>query len=152
MKISQKSWHYRLIRFTGDWPEENLCPYMRQVLGRLAIIPLALFLMTIVVALLTFPLWQWFVDMDAGNALTLGVGSFMGNSMILGLLLAEYRKDWRWHNDHPSYDAWYHRDIFGWLLPKLPERKARVQKPPSAFAEWRRATHDQICPSIDFKE
>lgn len=69
--------------------------------------------------------------------------------MIATGVIREYREDWQYNvGDTDKYNAWYHKDLLAWV----PQRKPKPYSGPSAFAEWKRATHDQICPSIDFRE
>jgi len=133
MKISKKSWHYRLLKRIGaienSWERENLCKYFWKTVFFAVIVPP---IFTIVAGILLMPFWWWLV-MTEVDAVVLPALIGMIDIGILSGFWAKYR-------DHL-------RDI-----GKLPKKvyKPTVYKEPSLFNKWLHAKHRQICPYLEF--
>jgi hypothetical protein len=134
MKISMKSWHYRLIRFVGWNPPRSLCGYFWAVVFAplKAVVYASGFLLVALFAL--GPIAQFFVDGSHAWA-------FFGGALDIGLLTAlliHLVTERRYQERHAR--------IMRGDLSDL-ERKPRE---PSLLLEWLRAKHQKFCPMLEF--
>ena len=145
MKISKRSWHYKFLRMMDCYPNDNLCPYMRQLFTHMLAVPLALGILFIVAGTILYPLWQfWFYG---NNSVVLGFVSAVFNIILTGALLHNYR---HYRTCYPTKlwgAAWLHFDLLGWI----PQREYKPRKP-SVFVQYASALHDKVCPGLEFTE
>ena len=152
MFINRNAWHYKAIRKLDRYPEQNLCPYVRQVIYACAtwvfFAILAIIIGTVLLITLSYPVTQLFF-----TSIPMVISSVLLYIFIGVVVLKWYRdegpyylhrpranKSWFWRTD------WLHIDLFGWL----PEREPRPCKPPGLVRSYLRAKHDKICPHLDF--
>lgn len=131
MKISTKSWHYRLIdRFDFNHPE-NLCAYFWKTVWA-CVFAAVLALGAVMLAwIVTAPIWHLFFNAPEGIA---GAGAGIDAaalSIALAVLVTERRK--REREDQ--------------------ERRGEIKptRPPSLLRLWLRAKHEKVCPMLEFK-
>lgn len=147
--MKRSNWTYRLIRFTGDFPAQNFCPYVRQVVARLFFAPVILAGVLLVISIITFPFWQWFVSLPDNTDFILRSICVVLWTIATGISIAMYRENWGCSfNNERNKTIWYHKNILAWI----PKRQPKPYTGPSAFAEWRHATHDKICPAMKFED
>lgn len=133
MKINRRSWHYRLLNLYSVYPEHNLCPYVRQVIGHIIITLVIVILLLGAASIAIGPLAQFFVANGFGWALSGGLLDIFLLAIILTSLVKERRRKDQIANPE-KYFAKYQA------------------KEPGLFRLWLRAQHDKICPRIDFSE
>ncbi len=149
MNISKSSWHYRLIRWLDRWPQNNFCPYVRQVCYAVATASFMGFAISagtiLALVILTYPVTQfWF---PSG---VLAIISFIVYGIIGGAAIKIYREE-QYYKTFTWWAPWFHYDLLKPLKDALPERKEAVVKPPGIFRQWIRAAHDKTCPVIEFQ-
>lgn len=168
MNISKNSWHYRMLKFMSAYPADNLCPYVRQVIGHILLGLLAVLVILAIALNLSYPIWRWWET----NAV-IGFISFCGWIAIGIASVKTYREEWRrqtriaiQYRDYPAQlehelsfnmSAWYHRDLIpkawsaAWLAHDI-RRANAPPKPPNIFIEFFRAAHDKVCPILEFRD
>ena len=163
MNISKSSWHYRLIRWLNRWPEDNLCPYVRQIIyACLTVLGSGLALAALGVAVLivlSYPVWQFFFYFGDMSDMAITFSFFIYG--LIGITaLKIYRADYYNYygfKPKPGWE-WLHTDIFAFLDPLIEKFQARrfairtTKKEPGIFRQRIRAGHDQICPHLDFED
>lgn len=150
MQIKTNSWHFRLLKFTDFYPEDNLCPYMREVVAATVLISAATITMT-------YPVWQiWQSD---GS---MAVASMLCWCVAGVLMLKGYREEWRASMFYAGYNSqdqhgargmfdttkFYHKQLihFDMSLNTARPKHANI------FVERVRAAHHKICPGLEFKD
>ncbi len=132
MKVSTKSWHYRVIDLLDFCHPHNLCGYCWMTLWALFVLvvvwPIGIALAT---ALVTSPFWFWLAPVYELSILGICVG-LMEAALLLGILRAVI------------LDRRYEERRSG-------TRAKLVIKEPSLFYTWIKAKHDKVCPLIQFE-
>jgi hypothetical protein len=132
MEINKSSWHYKLVKSFLTFPEESLCPYMRQVVGSMFIALVSSILAVLFVGFFVYGLfYPFFGDPDI-------LMSFLSCFMwvLVGLALLD--------GVPPLVEG-------TWLSKVVYDCKEREEKEPSLVAAYLKAKHDKICPTITFK-
>lgn len=155
MNINTNSWHYRLVNKVFDmYFVNNLCPYMRRLMGILAVIvfviPSVLFGM--IEAVLFFVYDREYLSWITGDSFfgwysaTFLIFGMVAWLVVFGYLLVTLTlylggKVANYLENNQSYQSWqYDRAT----------RARKVKHEPNIFVEWCKARHDQICPKVDF--
>ena len=137
MNVSKRSWHYRFYDWASDFrPPENLCPYVRGLLLRLALTGVvACFMGFVAFCVFVVPVFSalfWIISGIAPEGIWLvlplivvAVGVFW--SIMFGI---------KWLN---AYLGQMH------ILPK-------VDWEDNIAYQYCKAVHDKVCPKIDFTE
>lgn len=135
MKISTKSWHYRLVDLAGWDHPRSLCAYFwAVVLAPVKILVFASgFLCAVVVA--CGPVVQFFFDAPRAWSV---MGGILDVSLLTALLV-HLVMDRRYQERH----ARIMRGDFNDLVRKPRE--------PSLLREWLRAKHEKVCPMLEFE-
>lgn len=163
MKMKKTAWHYRFLKFMDYSPNDNFCPYCRQVVGGMLIIALITVLGSMAIFLFTYPLWRWVLFVDSGGVF----GFFSGAAWFVfsWFVFKLYHEEWETslyylenpttHNEHGMLNMlrWYHRQLIPKRLLDL-DYSISLPRPPhdSIVLERMRAAHDKICPTIEFVE
>lgn len=128
MKIRTSSWHYRHIASTWEELPQALCWYFwKVVLTMLAMAAIGILMTTIVVfivVMLTFPIWQFFINYEPQFQFSSG-----GIWLLVGGIILYNVRQW-------EYDT---------LRLKHPE-----PKPPGLVSSYIHAKHRKICPLLDY--
>lgn len=130
MKISEQSWHYRLLNFCNYTPQRSLCLYFWQVVWSVLTTTVAVCIMTILAAL--------FLYMMAMPVLAfLGVVTPGGYICVIlwVVVLAGIFED----QIKNKYRDWQFR-----------EKKERKESEPNILSEWIKAKKNKVCPTIEF--
>lgn len=137
MKISKKSWHYRLLKSTGWWIPANLCPYFWKVMFALVLAVAfgsgALVALTIMLS----PIWRFFIEAPTGMPFVGGIADIAVLLTVWSEITYERRRAKRRARREREWNA---------PPPVVKERK------PSLFREWLKAQHDKVCPLLDFTQ
>jgi hypothetical protein len=157
IKVKVTDWHYRLIRKLDRWPENNLCPYCRQVVYALLTVAGYTVLISVLgsgaIAGYTFPVWQFFWD----GPLVIAPLAFV-LYLVTGIVsIVAYRDHRRWLSMYQKENSIWHYDLFTnikrWYWKSATAKaEARVEKGPNLLTQYITAKHDKICPHIDFME
>lgn len=125
MKVSKKSWHYRVLNkldLLAHFGNETLCKYFWKVV--LAVIGLP-FIVLVGCVFLTSPVWYW-IFVTTYELFPLVVLAAAFDIVILVGLCRDYLRG----------------------QGKLPAKKI---KPQSITSQWLHAKHRKVCPFIDFE-
>lgn len=146
MKISTKSWHYRLCRKVFSNPSNSLCIYFWQIPTAAVVYAVAtVFTFSLVglvvamyIAFLSMPILLNFMGIDWVGTLLLGCVSMV---IWLATLKEVY--------DH------YYRCSWDKVLWESTQKEKRLKedytkKPPNLVFEYLKAKKDKICPTIEF--
>lgn len=133
MKISKKSWHYRLIDFAGWDHPRSLCAYFWFVV--FAPIKILVFALAALLAVVVCvgPFAQLVIDAPFVWVLFGGTLDVALLTALLIHLVMERR-----------YQARHERIMRGENIWARKERK------PSLLREWLRAKHEKVCPMLEF--
>lgn len=159
MKINEKSWHYRLIKFitfrdsqAGRVPT-SLCPYVRAVFYRLAFFGSVAFgLCALLIGLFYTPMAITLAGVGITNVVLVAISSLVASVVVLGSVLTaivalsigiaklvdyitEKRRDKAWAKIDKQRE-----DAANGILP--PE--------PGLIKSYLQSKHDKICPTLTF--
>ena len=157
MKISKKSWHYKLLKSMNSYPKDNLCPYVRQVIGNMLLCLLLFSLLLGAAFLASYPIWRWWLQDGT-------TGFFSSCLWIVGgaIMIKVYHEEWKisaYYLEHPRFDRegmldmtkWYHRQLIPQAVQNLDIHLPRPAHD-NIFLERARAAHDKVCPQLEFKQ
>ena len=157
MKISRNSWHYKLLKKMGSYPKDNLCPYVRQVIGRMLLLLMLLSLVSATVFIASYPIWRWWMQ-D-------GVTGFVSGCLWIAVgsgMIKLYHEEWKtsaYYFGRPGlgregmFDMtkWYHRQLIPQAVQNLDIHIPRPSHD-NIFLEHARAVHDKVCPHLEFEK
>ena len=133
MKVSTKSWHYRVIDILDFCHPYNLCGYCWMTLWSLFIVAVVWPLAVVMGAfLVTMPIWHMFVNQDIAVTLIAGVIATVEIIALLFILRAIV-------SDRHAEEIY------------AGERDRPEPREPSLFYAWIKAQHDKVCPLIRFE-
>lgn len=134
MKINTSSWHYRLLRAFDYWPENNLCGYVRQIIGALIMSVISAMLMLGVAFFIITPIYCAIFQVGVHETVFC---VFSALYLMFGAVAINTYRQMRL-----SGGIW-HTPIF--------ERKEKDSQP-NILVEFIRAKKQKICPTIEFVE
>lgn len=139
MRVSRKSWHYKLVEHLWDsGPVDNLCGYFWQVVASTLMISCTVFLGLIVLWVILLP-FTWFLYPDA-KMFIFGAGVAAIEIVLLLSLKNKLKEEF--------YDA----DVVLWG-DRNAEPISIVGVDLTFFGvawEWIKAKKDRYCPSLEF--
>jgi hypothetical protein len=150
MKISTDSWHYLAIDMLGWVHPGSLCPYFwKAMFATLLIVGISCLFGLVAGAWVTVPvllvtsfiiegpsIFGMFGGNDSvGFTVTFGLMFWAITLWIVGLRL------WIEFKESAAYEA---------VKDKLPKRKERVKKPDGLFMAFLKASHQKVCPHLEF--
>lgn len=133
MKLNENTWHYKMVRTVDGWPRDNLCPYVRQVIGAILLYFLMGALIGFLASVVVGGIFQWVMFFATGFWTpygVIGVLFIMFNVLSAIIMVGGCGK---------AADR-------GW--EKLKNARGNEIKEPSIFWEWCKAKHRKICPKI----
>ena len=125
MRISEDSWHFRLIGFMDFNHPRNLCAYCWKTVWAVL---LGILFSAGLVTFFGGPIWYW---LNPEYPFALAVVAGVAEVALVCFFIYQYL------------------DYKGWI-PTLPEREPRAPKPPGLIKSWLKAKHDKICPLLEF--
>lgn len=159
MKLSKKSWHYRLnMWYTWSVPK-NLCSYFWRTVWYLLILPITLILFIPRGILWLFSKkrsWDGFIE-EYLLVLT--------TNTALGLLFCMIIMFWHWApSERDPWGVIFTLGCVGWviltlagivwvveILQERSRSKGREEKKPSLLREYLRAKKNKYCPKIEWE-
>ena len=153
MKISKNSWHYKFLRWMNSCPEDNLCPYVRQVIGHMLLLVLFGAIICVIAVVSSYPIWRWWIQE--------GVLGFVSGCLwiVVGIgAIKTYHEEWTtsafyhersYGNGMFNMTKWYHRQLIPQAVRNIDIHIPRPSHD-NIFLERARAAHDKVCPQLEF--
>jgi len=140
MQIKKDSWHWKYIAKRWDRYPASLCSYFwKIVLNILAWIGGSVLLSIVaafVLSIVSFPLWQFFLDFGEFNVAALFLASGLYTAALF-LIPFKYRIY--------LYET-------GQLTRKIKPRRVRVpEREPGLFSQFIHAQHRKVCPLLEYE-